>query len=84
MTRIAPVLSHLYQECLAFSVVEGWLYPISTHAGALIPSGAVFGHRAEKVIKEKNGYSVGSQLGLPQDVSRASSPEHKDTKKYTE
>ena len=46
MTRIAPVLSHLYQECLAFSVVEGWLYPISTHAGALIPSGAVFGHSA--------------------------------------
>lgn len=58
------MLCHLYQECLAFSAVEGWLYPRSTHAGALIPSGAVFGHQAEKVIKEKNGYKVGSQLGL--------------------
>lgn len=61
MTRNAPVLCQLFQESLAFSAVEGWLYAPSTHAEALILSGAVFGHRAEKVIEEKSGCTVGPQ-----------------------
>lgn len=71
MIRIAQVP----QESLAFSV-EGWLYPPGTHAGALTSNGAVFGQRAEKVIEEKSGYRVGLQLGLPQEESSTSSPEH--------
>lgn len=73
MTRIAPVPCHVYQESLAFTVVEGWFYPQSTPARALTLSRAVFGYKAEKGIKEERGYGVGPQLGLPQEESRARS-----------
>lgn len=64
------------QESLDLTVVEGWFYSLSTHAGVLTPGGALIGNRAEKVM----GMGWSPRLGPPQEESSSSSPEHRTLK----